>query len=118
MFGGSGLALLGTTEENHKTGYSFLQIEIFPRSASYPMSTGALSLGESFRGVKLTTHLHLVPRSKNAWSYTSTPIRLHGVMLSEAQGQLYLCFPNEPIYNIQPNACIAKSTYKWKITRG
>jgi hypothetical protein len=25
------------------------------------------------RGVKLTTHLRLVPRSKNAWSYTSTP---------------------------------------------
>jgi hypothetical protein len=23
--------------------------------------------------VKLTTHLHLVPRSNNAWSYTSTP---------------------------------------------
>jgi hypothetical protein len=23
--------------------------------------------------VKLTTHLHLVPRSKNKWSYTSTP---------------------------------------------
>jgi len=22
--------------------------------------------------VKLTTHLHLVPRSKNAWSYTSS----------------------------------------------
>jgi len=34
-----------------------------------------------------------VPRSKNAWSYTSTPpIRLHGVVLSlkKAQGQLYL----------------------------
>jgi len=32
--------------------------------------------------VKLTTHLYLVPRSKNAWSYTSTPpIRLRGVML-------------------------------------
>jgi hypothetical protein len=30
--------------------------------------------------VKLTTHLHLVPRSKNAWSYTSTPpIRLHEI---------------------------------------
>jgi hypothetical protein len=28
---------------------------------------------------------------KNAWSYTSTPqIRLHGVVLSQAQGQLYL----------------------------
>jgi len=23
--------------------------------------------------VKLTTHLHLVARSKNEWSYTSTP---------------------------------------------
>jgi hypothetical protein len=23
--------------------------------------------------VKLTTHLHLVPRSKNEWSYISTP---------------------------------------------
>jgi hypothetical protein len=41
--------------------------------------------------VKLTTHLHLVPRSKNAWSHTSTPpIRLHGAVLSETQGQLYL----------------------------
>jgi hypothetical protein len=31
----------------------------------------------------MTHHLHLVPRSKNAWSYISTPpIRLHGVVLS------------------------------------
>jgi hypothetical protein len=30
-----------------------------------------------------STHLHLEPRSKNEWSYTSTPpIRLHGVVLS------------------------------------
>jgi hypothetical protein len=29
--------------------------------------------GVKRRGVKLTTHLHLVQRSKNAWSYTSTP---------------------------------------------
>jgi hypothetical protein len=29
------------------------------------------------------THLHLVPRSKNEWSYIYTPpIRLHGVVLS------------------------------------
>jgi hypothetical protein len=27
----------------------------------------------SGRGVKLTTHLHLAPRSNNEWSYTSTP---------------------------------------------
>jgi hypothetical protein len=33
----------------------------------------------SYRG----TYLRLVPRSKNEWSYTSTPpIRLHGVVLS------------------------------------
>jgi len=32
--------------------------------------------------VKLTTHLHLVPSSKNEWSYTSTPqTRLHGAVL-------------------------------------
>jgi hypothetical protein len=33
--------------------------------------------------VKLTIHLHPVQRSKNVWSYTSTPpIRLHGVVLT------------------------------------
>jgi hypothetical protein len=43
---------------------------------------GALSLGINGRGVKLTTHLHLVPRSKNAWSYTSTPQYAFMVWLS------------------------------------
>jgi len=33
--------------------------------------------------VKLTTHINLVPWSKNEWSYTSTPpMCLHGVVLS------------------------------------
>jgi hypothetical protein len=37
----------------------------------------------SGRGVKLTTHLHLVPGSKNEWSCTFTPpVRFHGVVLS------------------------------------
>jgi hypothetical protein len=60
--------------------------------ASYPMGTMTFFPGgKSGRGVKLTTHLLLVPRSKNAWSYTSTPpISLPGVVLSQAQGQLYL----------------------------
>jgi hypothetical protein len=41
--------------------------------------------------VKLTTDLLLVLRLKNAWSYTSTPpVGLHGVVLSEAQGQIDL----------------------------
>jgi hypothetical protein len=39
--------------------------------------------GQSGWGMKLITHFHLVPRLKNAWSYTSTPpIRRHGVVLS------------------------------------
>jgi hypothetical protein len=54
---------------------------------------GALSWGWSGRGVKLTIHLHLVPRSKNEWSYTSTPpIRLHGVVFSSSTG-ITLTFP-------------------------
>jgi len=33
--------------------------------------------------VKPTTHLYVVPRPKNEWSYTSTSlIRLHSVVLS------------------------------------
>jgi hypothetical protein len=54
--------------------------------ASYPM-------GGSFPGVKLSTHLHLVPRSKNEWSYTSTPHYAFMVWCSvKAQGQLYIYF--------------------------
>jgi hypothetical protein len=34
---------------------------------------GVLSLGVKRPAVKLTTHLHIVSRSKNEWSYTSTP---------------------------------------------
>jgi hypothetical protein len=41
--------------------------------ASYPMGTGGSFPGINGRGLKLTTHLHLVPRSKEEWSYTSTP---------------------------------------------
>jgi len=40
-----------------------------------------------------TTHLHLVPRSRNTRSYTSVPpIRLHDLVLSWAQGQFYFYF--------------------------
>jgi hypothetical protein len=52
--------------------------------ASYPVGTrGSFPEGKAAGGVKLTTHFHLVQRSKNEWSYTSTPpTRLHGVVLS------------------------------------
>jgi hypothetical protein len=43
--------------------------------------------------VKLTTHLHLVPSSKNDGSYTSTPQYAFMAWCSvKAQGQLYLFF--------------------------
>jgi hypothetical protein len=41
--------------------------------------------------VKLTPHLHLTPRSKNGWSYTSTPQYAFIAWCSvKAQGRLYL----------------------------
>jgi len=44
---------------------------------------GHFPWGQSCRYVNLTTHLDLEPRSKNAWSYTSTlPLCLHGVVLT------------------------------------
>jgi hypothetical protein len=37
--------------------------------------------------MKLTAHLHRVPKSKNEWNCTSSPtIRLHGVVLSYSTG--------------------------------
>jgi len=40
--------------------------------------------------VKLTTYLHLVLRSKNAWSYTSTPqYAFMAWCLVKAQGQYH-----------------------------
>jgi hypothetical protein len=43
------------------------------------------------RGVELTTHLHLVPRSKNEWCYTSTPqYALMAWCSVKAQGQLHV----------------------------
>jgi hypothetical protein len=39
--------------------------------ASYPTGTGGSF--PSCREMKPTTHLHLFPRPKNAWSYTATP---------------------------------------------
>jgi hypothetical protein len=55
--------------------------------ASYSRATGALSLGVKRPERKAD---HSPPSSaevKNAWNYTSTlPIRLHGVVLSQAQG--------------------------------
>jgi hypothetical protein len=51
--------------------------------ASIQWVLGALSLGESGWGVRLTTHHLLMPRSRNVWRYTSTPpLHLHYVVLA------------------------------------
>jgi hypothetical protein len=42
---------------------------------------GAFSLGVKW-GMKLTTHLHLVPRSRMVELYLHSPICLHGVVLN------------------------------------
>jgi hypothetical protein len=43
---------------------------------------GALPQGYSGRGVRLTTHLQLVPRSRTCGSIVDYPIGLHGVVLN------------------------------------
>jgi hypothetical protein len=43
---------------------------------------GLFPRGWSGRGVKLTTHLQLLPRSRKRWSIHPLPIRLHGVVLN------------------------------------
>jgi hypothetical protein len=49
---------------------------------SYSMGTRGSFVGVKWPGREADHSPHLVPRSKNAWSYTSTPpIRLHGVVL-------------------------------------
>jgi hypothetical protein len=50
---------------NHLILLDSITLENGTNPASYPRVPGALSLA--------TTHLYLVPRSKNAWSYNSTP---------------------------------------------
>jgi hypothetical protein len=49
--------------------------------ASYTVGTRASFQKLSGRGMKLTTHLHLVPRSRILEQYLDSPMRLHGVVL-------------------------------------
>jgi hypothetical protein len=58
-----------------------------PHPDSHSMGTrGAFSERQSGLGVKLITHLTLVPRSRMVELYLHFPIRLHGVVLNYAQG--------------------------------
>jgi hypothetical protein len=75
---------------------------------------GALSLGLKRLGVKLTTHLHLVPRSKNEWSYTSTPpVRLHGVVLKQKSSGTPLPLPLSGPIVLFPSKTPSISVLHW-----
>jgi hypothetical protein len=57
------------------------------------VGTMALFQGVSSQGIKLITHLHLVPKIKNEWCYTPTPLNMpsfHG------KQKHYLCLYNLP----------------------
>jgi hypothetical protein len=59
--------------------------------ASHPMGTRGSFPGVKAAGAWSWQHLHLVPRSKNEWSYTSTPEYAFMAWCSiKSQGQLYL----------------------------
>jgi hypothetical protein len=51
-------------------------------TSSNPMGTGGSFPEESGRGVKLTTHLRLVPRPRMCGAIPAPRIRLHGVVHS------------------------------------
>jgi hypothetical protein len=52
--------------------------------ASYPMGTGgSLPKGKVAGGVKLTTHLHLVPRSRTVELYLHSSMCLHSIVLHQ-----------------------------------
>jgi hypothetical protein len=53
---------------------------------------GLFPWGYSGQGVNLTTHIHLVPKSKNVWSYASTPQYAFMAWCSarKVQRQLYI----------------------------
>jgi hypothetical protein len=51
-------------------------------TAYYPIGTGISFPGDNAaEGVKLATHLHLVPRSRIAELYLHCPIRFHVIVL-------------------------------------
>jgi hypothetical protein len=60
--------------------------------ASYTMRTGGFAPGDkAVRGVKLTTHLHLVPRSRLVELYLHSPTRFHVVVLIKHRNN-FMCY--------------------------
>jgi hypothetical protein len=67
--------------------------------------------------VNLTTHLHLVPRSKNEWSYTSTPQYAFMAWCSvkrKAQGQLYLTLCTRTVCKVRGLTLLLRVGTLWR----
>jgi hypothetical protein len=64
--------------------------------ASYSIGARKFPLGESGRGVKLTTHLYLVPKSRIMGLNLHSPISLHGLVLNSLSTGRTLPSLNEP----------------------
>jgi hypothetical protein len=52
-------------------------------TASNSMDLGASPPGVKKSGLKMTTHLHLVPKSRRVELYLHSPIWLHGIVLNQ-----------------------------------
>jgi hypothetical protein len=76
----NGIGVRSPAEAKNSSSVLCVQTSSEARPASYPIGTGVLSLGvKRGRGVTLTTHRPLVPRSRMSRNYTSSPpCRLHG----------------------------------------
>jgi hypothetical protein len=75
-----GLDCRGSIPDRSKRIFSFPQL---PDQLWGPSEyRGVFLRRSSGRVVKLTTHLHLVPRSRMMELYINSPIRLHGIMLN------------------------------------
>jgi hypothetical protein len=89
-----------------------VQIGSEAHPASCTMGTGVLSPGvKRGRGVTLTAHPHLMPRSRMSWSYTSSaPKRKHGVWRTAL-----LCFGSTATFT-KPCLCldvVCDNTVSW-----
>jgi hypothetical protein len=76
----------------------------------------SLALGVWRPGVKLTTHLPLVPTSENAWSYTSTPQYAFMAWCSskKAQGQLYFyLYRNNPLWLLPITGVVTRDIFPY-----
>jgi hypothetical protein len=76
----------------HFSQFHDVQIASEAHPASCPLDTEGSFLGGKATGMKVTTHLHLVLRSRIVELYLHSLIRLHGVVLNQLSIRTALSF--------------------------